>query len=118
MQRVIGVVDENVFALMMGSMRVLRSAEPGRYFGTWAAIPTAWPLPTPACSPWKTTRCFHWRDYADDNRLKVMRLTAEEFIRRFLLHVLPSASSEFAITGSWPVATSPPSWPVAENSWA
>src|SRR6516165_31288 len=32
---------------------------------------------------------FHWRDYADDNRLKVMRLTAEEFIRRFLLHVLP-----------------------------
>ena len=32
---------------------------------------------------------FHWRDYADDNRLKVMRLTAAEFIRRFLLHVLP-----------------------------
>ena len=32
---------------------------------------------------------FHWRDYADDNRLKVMRLAAEEFIRRFLLHVLP-----------------------------
>jgi Putative transposase/Transposase zinc-binding domain len=32
---------------------------------------------------------FQWRDYADDNRIKVMRLTAEEFIRRFLLHVLP-----------------------------
>jgi len=32
---------------------------------------------------------FHWRDYADDNRIKVMRLPAEEFIRRFLLHVLP-----------------------------
>ena len=32
---------------------------------------------------------FRWRDYADDNRIKVMRLTADEFIRRFLLHVLP-----------------------------
>jgi hypothetical protein len=32
---------------------------------------------------------FTWRDYADASRVKVMRLTAEEFIRRFLLHVLP-----------------------------
>jgi len=32
---------------------------------------------------------FHWKDYADDQRTKVMRLTADEFIRRFLLHVLP-----------------------------
>ena len=32
---------------------------------------------------------FRWRDYADDNTLKVMRLDADEFIRRFLLHVLP-----------------------------
>jgi hypothetical protein len=32
---------------------------------------------------------FHWKDYADDHRTKVMRLTADEFIRRFLLHVLP-----------------------------
>ena len=32
---------------------------------------------------------FRWKDYADDHRLKVMRLTADEFIRRFLLHVLP-----------------------------
>jgi hypothetical protein len=32
---------------------------------------------------------FRWKDYADDDRLKVMRLTADEFIRRFLLHVLP-----------------------------
>src|SRR6516225_1742862 len=31
---------------------------PSRYFVTWAAIPTAWLLPTPVCSPWKTTRCF------------------------------------------------------------
>jgi len=33
---------------------------------------------------------FLWRDYADQNRLKTMTLKAEEFIRRFLLHVLPS----------------------------
>jgi len=33
---------------------------------------------------------FHWRDYAHGNRTKIMALSAEEFIRRFLLHVLPS----------------------------
>lgn len=33
---------------------------------------------------------FQWRDYADNNKTKVMTLDAEEFIRRYLLHVLPS----------------------------
>lgn len=32
---------------------------------------------------------FRWKDYADGNRVKVMALAAEEFIRRFLLHVVP-----------------------------
>jgi hypothetical protein len=32
---------------------------------------------------------FRWRDYADHNRQKTMTLKADEFIRRFLLHVLP-----------------------------
>jgi Putative transposase/Transposase zinc-binding domain len=32
---------------------------------------------------------FLWRDYADHNRQKTMTLKADEFIRRFLLHVLP-----------------------------
>lgn len=32
---------------------------------------------------------FHYRDYADDNRKKILALSAAEFIRRFLLHVLP-----------------------------
>jgi hypothetical protein len=32
---------------------------------------------------------FRYKDYADGSRTKVMQLTAEEFIRRFLLHVLP-----------------------------
>ena len=33
---------------------------------------------------------FRWRDYADGNKMKTMTITAEEFIRRFLLHILPS----------------------------
>jgi hypothetical protein len=32
---------------------------------------------------------FRWKDYADDHRIKVMHLPAHEFLRRFLLHVLP-----------------------------
>lgn len=32
---------------------------------------------------------FRWKDYRDNNRQKTMTLTADEFIRRFLLHVLP-----------------------------
>lgn len=32
---------------------------------------------------------FVWKDYRDNNKRKVMTITAEEFIRRFLLHVLP-----------------------------
>ncbi len=33
---------------------------------------------------------FHWKDYADHDRVKVMALDVDEFLRRFLLHVLPS----------------------------
>ena len=33
---------------------------------------------------------FQWRDYAHGNQVKLMTLEAEEFIRRFLLHILPS----------------------------
>ena len=33
---------------------------------------------------------FLGRDYADDNHLKTMSLKADEFIRRFMLHVLPA----------------------------
>jgi hypothetical protein len=33
---------------------------------------------------------FRWRDYRDADRNKVMTLPANEFLRRFLLHVLPS----------------------------
>ena len=33
--------------------------------------------------------CFRWKDYRQNSRRKTMTLDAEEFIRRFLLHVLP-----------------------------
>jgi Putative transposase/Transposase zinc-binding domain len=32
---------------------------------------------------------FHWKDYAHQGATKTMKLKATEFIRRFLLHVLP-----------------------------
>ena len=35
------------------------------------------------------TVSFQWKDYAHGQQTKVMRLTTEEFLRRFLLHVLP-----------------------------
>src|SRR5580700_4713144 len=33
---------------------------------------------------------FEWKDYRTGGQVKTMTLSAEEFIRRFLLHVLPS----------------------------
>jgi len=35
------------------------------------------------------TVSFSYRDYKDERRTKTLRLSAEEFLRRFLLHVLP-----------------------------
>jgi hypothetical protein len=36
-----------------------------------------------------STVTFRWRDYAGGNKNRTMTISAEEFIRRFLLHVLP-----------------------------
>lgn len=36
------------------------------------------------------TVTFRWRDYADGNKQKTMTLKVDEFIRRYLLHVLPN----------------------------
>ena len=33
---------------------------------------------------------FQWKDYRNANQVKTMTLSADEFIRRFLLHVLPN----------------------------
>ena len=34
---------------------------------------------------------FRWRDYAGGNKTRVMTVSADEFMRRFLLHVLPKS---------------------------
>jgi putative transposase len=47
---------------------------------------------------------FRYRDYAHRNKTKVMRLPAEEFIRRSLLHVPPGLHADPAL---WPTRQSP-----------
>ena len=42
---------------------------------------------------------FRWKDYADDHRQKTMTLPAEEFVRRFLMHVLPKGFSRIRYYG-------------------
>ena len=47
------------------------------------------------------TVAFRWKDYRikRGDRMKVMRLTTEEFIRRFLVHILPSGFHRIRHTG-------------------
>jgi len=47
------------------------------------------------------TVAFRWKDYRikRGDRMKVMRLTTDEFIRRFLIHVLPSGFHRIRHTG-------------------
>jgi hypothetical protein len=47
------------------------------------------------------TVSFRWKDYRikRGNRMKIMRLTTDEFIRRFLIHVLPSGFHRIRHTG-------------------
>jgi len=42
---------------------------------------------------------FPYRDRADNNQLKEMTLSADEFIRRFLLHVLPEGFMKICYFG-------------------
>jgi hypothetical protein len=42
-----------------------------------------------------------WRDSKDHNQMKEMSLDAVEFIRRFLLHVLPSGFVKIRISVSY-----------------
>lgn len=38
----------------------------------------------------KQSVTFRWKDYSDNNRKKTMKLDGVEFLRRFLMHVLPN----------------------------
>lgn len=42
---------------------------------------------------------FRWKDYRHGNEQKVMTVTADEFIRRFLLHVLPKGFQRIRLYG-------------------
>ena len=43
---------------------------------------------------------FQWKDYRDGGQVKTMTLSADEFIRRFLLHVLPDGLQRIRYYGS------------------
>jgi hypothetical protein len=43
---------------------------------------------------------FRWRDSADHNQQKLTTLELDEFLRRFLLHVLPNGNVTFCCTSS------------------
>ena len=75
------------------SMPSARSQDPRRCWPICRATPIGSPSPTPrllALDERGVT--FRWKDYRAKGRTrhKTMTLSAEEFMRRFLLHVLPS----------------------------
>ena len=54
---------------------------------------------------------FRWKDYAADSAKKMMALDGTEFIRRFLMHVLPDGFMRIRHYGFfWLTATEKPSW--------
>ena len=55
---------------------------------------------------------FRWKDYRRDNRHATITLTADEFIRRFLIHVLPSGFQRIRYYGSSAIAGDRTSWLV------
>ena len=68
------------------------SADPRRCWPISADTPTAWRSRTSRLvSADADTVAFRWKDYRikRGDRMKVMRLDTHEFIRRFLMHVLP-----------------------------
>jgi hypothetical protein len=52
---------------------------------------------------------FRWKDYRHPEKQKVMTVSAEEFIRRFLLHALPPGFPRIRYYGLRPIATGLPS---------
>lgn len=42
---------------------------------------------------------FKWRDYSDNSEMKIMKLKADEFIRRFLTHVVPKGFMRIRFSG-------------------
>ena len=68
----------------------VRSAERNTRYVIWASAPIAWRSQTIDSSLWPDSMVtFRWRDSAHHNKKRLMTLPVNEFLRRFLLHVLP-----------------------------
>jgi len=60
---------------------------------------------------------FRWRDSAHNNEQKLMTLALDEFLRRFLLHLLPKGSFVSVTSAFWPTANAPPYCRCASLPW-
>jgi hypothetical protein len=56
---------------------------------------------------------FRWRDSAHNNEQKLMTLSLDKFLRRFLLHILPQGFVRIRNFGSWPTGGVPRSYRFA-----
>jgi hypothetical protein len=71
-------------------MRNRRSADRSTFSTIWLATRIVWPFPIIGLADFKDGKVtFRWKDYAHGNKRQLMTVTAEEFLRRFLLHTLP-----------------------------
>ena len=76
------------------------SAEASMSFTTWLATHTASPSPTIASSPARriASPSASVKDYAHGGKQKVMTVSTDEFLRRFLIHVLPKRTGSTSAT--------------------
>jgi hypothetical protein len=67
-----------------------RSAAPITYCITSPGIPIGWPFSNHRLIAFDgESVTFRWKDYAHGNKKRKMTISADEFLRRFLLHTLP-----------------------------
>ena len=92
---------------------------PSRCSTISAATPIASPSPTAASLALADGQVrFRWKDYRHHDKPKVMTLDADEFIRRFLLHVLPDGFHRIRHYGFLANGrTASPSSPIAVGCW-
>jgi hypothetical protein len=50
---------------------------------------------------------FRWRDSAHANKQRLLTLPVDEFLRRFLLHLLPRGFTRIRNSASWPTGNAP-----------
>jgi hypothetical protein len=95
-----GLADARAFKTWLAPLRNAsgwstpsgRSPGPRPCWPTCRATRTGWPSPTAGCWRWTNAGVtFRWKDYRAKGRTrhKAMTLAPQEFMRRFLLHVLP-----------------------------